>query len=269
MKSVELIKITDWRDRFAHKPLAIVGPGPSYDLVPEAMWRQFEHVFALNATITKCWNHPGHVWVSNDHDRTFKSQQIMKGLKSTLDKYKKWNTTANRKFLPGAFGRKVPWVDRHGVVRHGDPWNLKAPVGSSVYWYETVEGRDGYVRNGHTVLELALEIATIWGFDPIILIGVDLVMIRGKSVIERPLGRDIKDAIYYAKPWRWKDIPKRMFRDKIVEQRHSVTSNAPRWSGRDIYTLSPYWSGPFSRIDLKALRDLTTSPSFSPTKSHP
>lgn len=248
---MNLIRLTDLAGKYSGQPLAIVGPGPSYDLVPESFWKGFQRVFALNATITKCYTHPGHLWVTNDHDRTFKSEEITSGLAETMKSYSQWRVTSQRKFIPGDFGNRASWISKNGVLMNGCGFRIKPPHKSDIYWYEVVEGKPGYLRVGDSIIEMALEIATIFDFSPIVLIGVDMVMLRGKEIITNPVDRD-KNAKYYARPWQWKQTPTTMFRSKMADQRKSFEDNFERWENQKILTLSPYWSGPMERTDIKS-----------------
>jgi len=229
-------------DRFQWQPLAIIGAGPSYDrdLVQRLMSAGKEvNVFALNHTICELFRHPRHWWVSNDHDRTFGNVNIAKGIKPRIAKYAPWRTITQRLFIPGSFGDHI-WFDGHGKRQNPLKFRLPCPDGTHVAWYLGGHERNvqayGYVRNGHSVLELALEVATLWGFDPIFLFGCDLHL-------ETP-------ETYYADPFRWKETPAKIVRGKLPISRRSIADNRWRWP-ENIFHVSSYWKdSPFETVSM-------------------
>lgn len=233
-------------ERFRGQPLAIVGAGPSYDaaLVAECL-SPHVNVFALNHTITELFWHPLAWWVSNDMDRTFGNVNIARGIAPKIKDYAPWRTVTQRLFIPGTFGSHA-WYDKRGELKGPIDFRLPCPAGSHVAWYLGGEGRnaefDGYVRNGHSVLELALEVATLWGFGPIVLFGCDLHMPTEET--------------YYAEPLRWKDTPAKIVRGKLKKSRSSIVQNRNRWP-RNISSVNTAWTdGPFEVTDYHGARSL-------------
>ena len=227
--------------RFAGEPLAIVGAGPSYsERVAKTLIDADPgvHIFALNHAITELFRHPLTWWVSNDHDRTFGNSNIKAGIVPRLRRYTQWRTITQRLFIPGSFG-SVEWIDDKGNLREPLKFRLPCPAGSHIAWYmgggAQSEKYDGYVRNGHSVLELALEVATLWKFDPIVLFGCDMYMPTEET--------------YYAEPFRWKDTPRKIVNGKMEKARHSIEEHRSRWSP-EIFSFSRYWKdGPFRFVD--------------------
>ena len=227
--------------RYAGSPLAIVGAGPSYsdEIVGEILRaRPRVTVFALNHTITELFWHPRAWWVSNDHDRTFGNSHIRKGILPRLKGYEPWWTITQRLFIPGPFG-DVDWLDMKGVRQGPLKFRLPCPDGSHFAWYMGGDARsekvEGYVRNGHSVLELALEVATLWGFDPVVLFGCDMFMPTEET--------------YYAEPFRWKETPRKIVYGKMQKARDSIERHRARWKP-DIFSLSEHWeTGPFNPVN--------------------
>jgi len=218
--------------RFQGQPLAIVGAGPSYsDELAQGLLNVGDrvNVFALNHTITELFRHPLHWWVSNDMDRTFGNPNIAAGICPRLEGYDQWRMVTQRLFIPGPFGDHH-WWGRNDDPREAMDFRLPCPSGSHVAWYFGGEGKNetlkGYVRNGHSVLELALEVATLWGFDPIVLFGCDMKM---PTV-----------ATYYAEQFRWKPTPAKVARGKLRQARQSIVDNRKRWK-RDIFHVTGMW----------------------------
>lgn len=219
------------------RPLLIAGAGPGWSLVdwPEIRRITDLNIFALNHTITELWTEPGTWWVSNDHDRTFQSTHCRSVVVPRLKQYSPWMTVTQRKFIPGRLGDHR-WVDHRG--RWNDPmkWRLPAPDGSFIAYYSSLPNdtdEDDLIHNGHSVLELALEVATLWRFDPIVLVGCDMTM---NSPDE-----------YYAEPFRYKATPRRIVQGKLSQSRDSVVKNRNRWSSH-IYIVSDLWrDAPFLR----------------------
>lgn len=229
----------------AGQPLVILGPGPSYDLVPTP-WETPAWVFALNCAITDIWPHRADAfWVSNDHDRTWGSQAIRGQVPPRVKDWRNWVTITNRKFIPGEMG-DIDWLDHRGHMQGPMDWRLPLPSGSVVWWYEETPKRENFVRNGHSCLELALEVATLWGFGPIVLIGCDMHFESAET--------------YYAKPFRYKSIPPRIEGHKMRPQRQSIIDNRHRWSS-DIKIISELWQdSPFENIKPSELRDVVPWP---------
>ena len=239
-------KVIDWKDKFKDSPLIIVGPGPSFDSAPEPFF-DLAPVFCLNHTITHFFQRPDHWWVSNDHDRTFQNLSLKIEIQNRLQAYACWRTITNRKFIPGEFG-DIDWIDHRGNPQKPTSWRMPCPEESSIWWYHENEGFDGHVRNGQSVLELALEVATIWNFSPIILVGIDLELInRGSG----------KEPIYYAKPWRWKETPRRVLKGhKLSDIKISIEKNRERWTD-EIYHTSEYATRlPFEHVTFKQAEDI-------------
>ena len=221
-------------DRYRDRPVAIVGAGPSFcsDVVGRLMaLGDRVIVFALNHTITELYQHPNVWWVCNDMDRTFESQHISSGMRPRIKYWEPWRCVTQRLFIPGEFG-DIGWYDKHGKRQPPLKFRLPCPEGSHVAWYIGGEGRSekefGYVRNGHSVLELALEVATLWKMSPIMLFGCDMDMDSPET--------------YYAPEFRWKDTPPKVVRGKLRTARESLVANRGRWPGNVIQT-SPYWKG--------------------------
>lgn len=230
------IKVTAYQKAFKNYPLVLLAPGPSIEPILGKNLFHGRFVFALNHAITEAYQYSYHWWVSNDHDRTWASQYIRRPLLRKLRNYNPWRTITQRKFIPGPFGN-VDWYDKHGKKQPPMPWRLPLPEGSTVWWYQDMEGQEGYVRNGHSVLELALEIATMWGFRPIICFGVDLDFVNDQ---------------YYASIWNWKPVPRPIKRGgKLHVMIESLRKNRSRWSD-DIYFVEPARADlPFETLSIE------------------
>lgn len=254
---MNVYKVHDWAGRFEGIPLAIVAPGPSFDLVPPELFGLCP-VMALNHAITAVYGQKRHWWVSNDHDRTFNNTSLCQRLLTDLAGYAPWRTITNRKFIPGKFG-DVDWIDHRGNPKKPMKWRLPLPKGSTVWWYHENERHDGHLYHGHSVLELALEVGTLWGFDPIVLLGVDLEL----------LGTP-KKPIYYARPWQWKDIPRKILKShKLSDMILSLRAQRERWPG-NIYHTSPYAKNlPFVKASLTEAAELLSYEGMYPPPPGP
>lgn len=232
---IHCFSVYDVADRGDHKakPLLIAGAGPSWDdfpwgLVPD---NQGITIFALNHTICELYRRSGVWWVSNDHDRTFQSRHVSKVVPPRLINYSPWRTITQKKFIPGELG-DMDWVDHKGQKQPPMSWRLPAPDESTIAYYTAgsyMQGCPHWVHNGESVLELALEVATLWGFDPIVLVGCDQSL--------TPSGR------YYARTFHWKATPPRILRGKIHEMRNSLIRNRTRWSA-EVYIVTDLWKDP-------------------------
>lgn len=215
---------------FCGRPLLIAGAGPSFDSFDFSALPEGVTVFALNHTITKLYQLPDVWWVSNDHDRTFASSVIRAAVVPKLAGYKRWRTITQRKFLPGKLG-KMRCIDHRGVEHGPLSWRLPLPFASEVAYYvggDHMIDHPDWIRNGKTVLELAIEVATLWGFGPIVLVGCDMTM---------------DGAEYYAGSLRDKPTPRRVYRGSLDEARRSVIENRRRWSSH-VFIVSDLWSDP-------------------------
>lgn len=206
--------------------LVIVAPGPSYDETPREVWDN-ENIFVLNFAMTEfkevknCW------WLCHDFWHCWPRY----GMPKRMEGYD-WKLITRRVYLPGPVGN-VSWRDVcNSTVKRRFPWHIKrVPRTATVLWYSDLECQDGYVRNGNTVLELALEIATIWGFKDVVIVGADMQKVKGK---------------FYGTPWNdWK--PCKIKKEKFVEMKKSINCNRKRWPDKT-YNLSPYWDSPFINI---------------------
>jgi len=248
--------VFDLKDRYKNKPLAIVAPGPSYDKVPFEAIFNLPTIFALNASIVTTYSHKDVFWVSNDHDRTFQNKGIREGLLPRIAGYSPWRTITSRKFIPGVTG-DIDWRDHHGRMQPPMKWRLPAPDRSWIGWYDQTPGNKGYINNGETVLELALEVATIWGFSPIFLFGVDLTLVRPnrKEPMPSPC-RAIHRPVYYAKEWHWKGTPPRVLRGKMNQARTSIKNRRNGWP-QEIYLVNSFWKGsPFNEITHEQIPEI-------------
>lgn len=240
MNNFKAVSIFNFEKKFQDKPLAIYGAGPSFDLLPRPPFEPY--VFALNHTYTKLAAHKKAFWFSNDHDRTWKNKHIHKAVLSRIDFNSPWKTITLKKFIPGEFG-DFEWYDRKGT-HPPMKWRLPLPEGSTVYYYNSGPFNkhfDDYIEAGETVLELALEVATLWGFSPIVLIGCDLHLDNEKN--------------YYSKQFRWKQTPARMLRGKIEKARKSVIARREHWA-ENIYMLSDLWQATSPFINVSKERAL-------------
>lgn len=220
---------------FKGHPLLIFGAGPSFGAL-DAM-RFNVNVFALNHTITELYEHPKHWWVSNDHDRTFQSKHIIDGIRPKIKDYSPWFTITQQIFVPGRLG-SISFFDHHGAKHIPEAWRLPAPDGSKIIYYNAGKGNDqengNFIYNHLTVLDVALELATMWECSPIILVGCDMTMKRPSE--------------YYHEKFRWKDTPRKIAHGKLDEARESIERNRKRWSD-DIWIVDGLWNNPpFSRI---------------------
>ena len=244
--TISLRKFSD-EDGYRGMPLAIVGPGPSFDTVPKDCYFHLP-IFALNAAITETWQAKDVIWVSNDYDRTFENKNIREPILKGIEGWDPWRIVVNRKFVPGEFGN-IRWLDHFGRWQDPMKWRLSVKAMAQCWWYGQNPGEEGYIDNGESVVELALEIARAWQMNPIVLIGVDFALVapgRRKAILN-PVRSSNYD--YYAKPWQWKEMPARMYRGKLNRMRGQVRRRRAEWSP-DIYTISRYWpTSPFTYID--------------------
>lgn len=233
MKPKNEDKLIQWnleslRNQHQNKPLAIVATGPSFSLLDRTSL-QGCHVFALNAAITELHNHSdGLHWVCHDFHKIFRHD-----LRGRIGSYEEWDLITRRVNIPGHFGN-VPWRGvGGGQVRHRFPHPMKAQdlARSTVYWYNELKKQEGFLLAEEGVLEIALEVATFWGFSPIVLVGVDM----GAVV----------DGLLYAKRFRWKKC--HIKPGKFAAMKNALIKKRGRWA-QEIFTLSPYWSGKFEPI---------------------
>jgi hypothetical protein len=101
---------------------------------------------------------------------------------------------------------------------------------SNVFWYAELENLEGYLSAEQTSLEVALEVATFWGFNPILLVGVDMGAQHGRP---------------YSSQWRWKRCCIKPGKFKMMKE--TLIKKRACWP-EAIYTLSPFWKGRFTRI---------------------
>ena len=222
---------------YAGQTLVIVATGPSYDDVPKEVYDGLT-IFALNFSITEFKRHADCWWICHDLWTCLPRYRMRERLKD----YAPWNLVTRRCYLPGNSGR-VDWRQKGGErVRRAFNWRLKKwPLNSEIVWYNEFSDQQGYMRNGDTVLELALEVATCWGFSDIWIVGADMQKINGRA---------------YANPWAsWK--PCKITKQKFVEMRAALTRHRPRWSAR-IRTVSPHWNGAFEPATVKELSALSS-----------
>lgn len=237
---LECISIHDpYFQKYRREPLLIAGPGPGWDLFDFSKTGD-AHVFALNSAITELWSNPRTWWVSNDHDRTFGSSHVNKIVPPQLKEWKTWRTITQKLFIPGELGN-FNWVDHKNIPKGPLKWRLPAPDGSTIAYYvagPNMTGHLEWVYNGSSVFELALEVATLWGFSPIVVVGCDMTMVDEKQ--------------YYAKPFRNKETPRRMRSGaKMTHHRDEIVRNRGRWS-RSIAIVSDLWiDPPFEQISAE------------------
>ncbi|UCG53576.1 MAG: hypothetical protein JSW58_08460 [Candidatus Latescibacterota bacterium] len=244
---MSITRVHDWAGRFTGVPLAIWGPGPSYDIVPPDL-KRLGWNFALNNTITEFLDDPDVFWVSNDHDRTFENVNIRRHMLPILKNWKPWRTITNRKFIPGEFG-DIDWIDHKGNAKGPTDFRLPCPKEDlEVWWYHENEGFEGYLYHGDSVLELALEVATLWGFSPIVLFGIDLQLLKKPRPAEPQ---------YYAKPWQWKETPRRILKGhKLSDMILGVRARAEKWK-KNIFHTSPYRPKlPFVKVSFDLAREM-------------
>ena len=226
------ISLDSLRGTGSGKPLLVVGAGPSYEQLPVSAYERLGvTVWALNHTITELYRIPGHWWVSNDHDRTFGSSAIAPRIKPRLAEYKPWRTITQRIFCPGPTG-DVDWVDHRGRKQGPSDFRLSLPGGSTVIYYAAGEGNErlgSFIYNGHSVLEVALAVADVYGYSPIVLLGCDLSF--------------AEDGSYYAPTFAWKPTPAKILRGKLNAARISAARSADRWTA-DIRLVSTLWRHP-------------------------
>lgn len=234
-----------WRGR----PLAIVATGPSYDLLPAATLEGVR-VWALNAAITEFVRRRDVLWVCHDLWTIFRGP--FGGL---ISGYRPWRVVTRRAYVPGPFG-DVEWkgLDRDAEgrriqVRRREPfpWRMRnAPPGSTVYWYCEWDDLPAPMRTVSSVIEIALDVAALWGAGPIVLVGFD-----GGPV--RIGGREVG----YGSPWAWK--PCALNAAKALEIREAVAANRARWPAK-ILTTSPHWPGsPFERTSVEEALEVLRS----------
>jgi hypothetical protein len=239
-----MTRIIRWNDPslenfYKDKPLAIVGTAPSYDLLEPGCFKSF-HVFALNAAITELWEtsfHSGLHWVCHDFHKIMRY-----GLRQKVEGWPLWKVITRRVNIPGKFGN-IPYRavggGRH-TRRFPEPMSEKDLGRSNLWWYSELKEQEGFMLALEGVLEIALEVATFWGFRPIVLAGVDLRKHEGQA---------------YGKPWGWK--PCKIRRGKFEAMQKVFRDHRKRWP-KEVYVCSPWWDDcPFEKVeslaDLEAL----------------
>jgi hypothetical protein len=210
------------------RALAIVGTGPSWDSFDRSQLAGVD-AFALNSAITELCRRGGEdtYWVCHDLPKIWKH-----GFRAQLGHWKRWRLVTRRAYLPGDFGA-VPYMEHGERINQRIGGGLRAAELSAPgtwYWYTEFPDLPGAIHAEQTVLEVALDVATGWGYSPIYLVGIDMGAGPGGSL--------------YGRSWKWK--PCRIREGKFAAMREALTRNRPRWP-EAIYTLSPNWSGPFSR----------------------
>jgi len=214
------------------EPLAIVATGPSYDLLQLKLLNDMP-IFAVNAAITEFHLRKDVTWVCHDMHKI-----LRQGIKKHLSRYKWWNLVTRRVYIPGEFG-DVPWAGVGWIPQKGQfPFKLdKGNVDrSTIYWYADIDSQEGFCLRSETAVQVALEVATFWGFSPIYLVGVDMGLQKGQA---------------YGMQWKWKHCKIKPF--KFEKMKASFIKMRPRWA-EDIYTLSPYWPGPFKPLSVAEFR---------------
>jgi hypothetical protein len=142
----------------------------------------------------------------------------------------KWRLVTRRTYL---HGHDVDWREKGGArIKRRFPWKIKPR--NTILWYNEWPDQEGYVRNGDTVLELALEVAVIWGFEEIAIVGADMQKVNGLA---------------YGTPWNdWK--PCKIKPEKFREMKQALRKNREKWPEKT-YNLSPYWNSPFINISAE------------------
>lgn len=233
-----MFKLIQWnapeeRGRRAGKPLAIVATGPSYDLVGRTELEGWT-VLAVNAAITEFQHHPDAYWVCHDWWKIFRHD-----MRGRLANSAPWRVVTRRVYVPGKFGDVRSLNADKTLCERPFPHRI-LPVDQlrigDLRWYSEVDGDPGYCHAEETSVEVALEVATWWGADPIVLIGVDM--------------KREKDASY-ATPWRWKTCHINVF--KFAKMRRAFEQFRDRWPAR-VFTVSRTFHGKFT--PLASLADL-------------
>jgi hypothetical protein len=225
------------KNKFHGTPLAILCTGPSYDAFDLKLIDGW-HVFAINAAITEVYQRPDTFWVCHDLWKIWKS-----GLAKRIPGYDSWNLITRRVYLPGQFGAIDYRAVGGGRIRKRFQYTIdKGRIRiSRIWWYTELSDQEGYIQAEETVMEIALDVATCWGFSPIVIVGMDM----GPKV--------------YSSKWDWKSCKIRP--DKFERMKAVLVRERDRWS-RKIYTLSPHWSGSFERIGLDDLARKSTIPAL-------
>ena len=244
MKKASLTRWNDPALKDSHKgePLAIVATGPSYDQFKPKLLDGM-YVFAVNAAITEFCHKKDVTWICHDLHKI-----LRQGIKKHLPTYKWWNLITRRAYIPGEFGN-IPWAGVGWIPQKGNfPFKMdKTDLDrSTIYWYADLDSQEGFCLKSETAVQIALEVGTFWGFSPIYLVGVDMDQA-------------------YGRPWKWKHCKIKPL--KFEKMKSSFIKMRPRWA-EDIYTLSPFWPGPFKPIstaDFKQ-RVLQTLPDQAPAK---
>jgi hypothetical protein len=215
-----------------NKPLAIIATGPSYEQIKPGLFDGIT-VFAVNAAITEFYKRKDVFWICHDMHKILKQ-----GIKKKIPGYKHWKLVTRRVYIPGNFGN-VPWAAVGWVPGKGPfPFKIdrKDAERATIYWYADLDDQEGFCLRSETAVQVALEVGCFWGFSPIYLVGVDMGHQENRA---------------YAKIWAWKHCKIKPL--KFEKMKQSFFKWRPRWI-EDIYTLSPYWSGPFTPISSTDIR---------------
>jgi hypothetical protein len=215
------------RNKYVNTPLAIVATGPSHDLLKPKDLDGF-HILAVNTAITQYFTRQNTWWIVHDLWKIWRCN-FWKLIKD----YENWNLITRRVYIPGKFGDIVHHGAKGETFTDPFPWRMKQEWvnRATIYWYSEFPNQPGYIEVSQTTVENALGVATFWGFNPIVLIGVDMGYVNKK-----PYGRN----------WLWKRCHIKDL--KFSKMRKALIDRRKIWA-KNVYTTSPYWHGQFTKID--------------------
>jgi hypothetical protein len=233
------VKTQKWNDPILRNtwtgrsnPLAIVATGPSYSETDLHALDRF-HVFAINAAITEHWRHPSVWWVVHDLFKIWRGP-----FEKKVTGWRSRRLITRKVYLPGRAGDCPYRAVGGGQIKKPFEWRLppaQVAATEEYTWYTELPGQDGYMEPTETSVEAALDVATWWGFEPIVLVGVDL--------------RPVEDQ-KYAEPWRWKRCAIRP--RKFEAMRRQFKQRRSQWP-EHVYHTSPYWKeSPFQHVERLA-----------------
>ena len=211
------IPIYEKAEQYKGCSLVIAGCGTTYNQLPSddflKMFGDKCYVFAANAAITRHFNNPNHFWLCNDVERIIRFREFH----GFMAGYRRWKLVTRKCLLPGVDGdvdwrnprnerMKVPfhWRIPRDLVKKGD-----------VYYYNDFVDMESHCPHFEGVVEMGLWLAARWGFEKVLLVGVDLdEKCRGK----------------YAKEWDWK--PHKDREDKFFNMRKALIDRRSEFPSR-------------------------------------
>ena len=222
---MNLIPVCEMENKYKGCSLVIAGCGTSYNQLPFDNFTEVFgddcYVFAANAAITRHFENPNHFWLCNDVERILRFREFHDFSRG----YRKWKLVTRKCLLPGKEG-DVDWRNASNR-RMRIPFHWRIPnvhmKKSTVYYYNDFPNMEAHCPHFEGVVEMGLWLAKRWGFEKVLLVGVDLhETYRGQ----------------YAKLWSWK--PHKDREDKFANMRKALVYRRPEFPDKIIHCSLPF-----------------------------